>query len=134
MNENMTKDTNGLTTRQHLVITEILGSPSIEEACRRAGVSKGTVYKWLADPTFQAELKRQREAVVEQAFNRLKIGMGRAVEKLLALLEEGQESIQLRAAEALLDHGSKAVEQQDLERRLSALEEQLPKRREMGWR
>ena len=112
-----------LTARQQLAITEILASRSLEEARRRIRASKGTLYGWLKDPIFQAELVRQRRAAVEQAFERLKAGLTQAVDKLLELLRaEGQPGIQLRAAQALLDHGLKAVELQDLARRVEELE------------
>jgi len=135
MNETTAQPSEALTTRQQLAIAEFLGSPSIEEACRRTKVARGTMYKWLADPTFQAELKRQRETLVEQAFNLLKAGMNRAVEKLLGLLEvESQLGIQLRAAQTLLDQGIKVVELQDLEGRLEALEAHLERQGTRGWR
>ena len=85
--------------------------------------SKGTFYGWLKDPVFQTELARQRQAVVEQVFERLKAGLTHAVNKLLELLQtEGQPGIQLRAALGLLDHGLKAVELQDLAQRVEELE------------
>ncbi len=112
-----------LTSRQQLAITEILASRSLEEARRRIRASKGTLYGWLKDPVFQAELTRQRQAVVEQAFERLKAGLTHAVDKLLALLQaEGQPSLQLRAAQTILEHGIKALELRELEQRLEALE------------
>ena len=124
-----------LTPRQQLVIAELLSSPSVEEGCRRAKVAKATVYGWLKDPIFQAELKRQREAVVEQAFNRLKAGMSQAVDKLLELLQaEGQLGIQLRAAQTLVDQGIKAVELQDLESRIEALEQEASNNQGRRWR
>ena len=124
-----------LTPRQQLVIAELLSSPSVEEGCRRAKVAKATVYGWLKNPIFQAELKRQREAVVEQAFNRLKAGMSQAVDKLLALLHaEGQLGIQLRAAQTLVDQGIKAVELQDLESRIEALEQEASNNQGRRWR
>ena len=113
-----------LTSRQQFAITEILASRSLEEARRRIRASKGTFYGWLKEVVFQAELKRQRQAIVDEAVERLKSGLTQAVDKLLELLQtEGQPGIQLRAAQSLLEHGLKAVELQDLENRLEALEQ-----------
>jgi transposase-like protein len=53
-------DQDALTTRQLRVITHLLGASSIEDGCRRARVSKVTVYGWLKDETFRKELKRNR--------------------------------------------------------------------------
>lgn len=126
---------NTLTARQQLTIAQVLAAPSLEEARRRARVSKGTFYGWIKEPAFVAELARQREAVVQQAFDRLKGGMTQAVDKLLELLQaEGQVSIQLRAAQSLLDHGLKAVELQDLAQRVEELERTVANQGSRPWR
>ncbi len=115
-----------LTHQQHLAIAEILSAPNLEEARRHIKVAKGTLYKWLHEPAFQAELKRQREAAVECTFERLKAGLTQAVDKLMELLQtKGSPAIQLRAAQLILDHGIKALELQDLERRLGELERRV---------
>ena len=112
-----------LSPRQMRAIVEILASPSLEEARRRLRAGKDTIYRWMRDPTFQAEMRRQQEAMVEHAFDRLKAGMAQAVDKLMALMASDEDSgIQLRAAQTLLDHGIKIVEIQELESRLKILE------------
>ncbi len=121
---------NTLTSRQRLTIAQVLAAPNLEVARRSAKVSKGTFYGWMKEPAFKAELVRQREVVVQQAFDRLKSGMTQAVDKLFQLLNvEGQPGIHLRAAQTLLDTGFKAVEHQDLERRIEALEAHLDSQR-----
>ena len=111
----------------------LITAPSLEEGCRKARVSKTTVYAWLKEPGFQAELKRLRQALLDEAFDRLKVGMTQAVDKLLSLLEaDGQLGIQLRAAQTLLDQGIKAVELQDLAHRLEELEAHLASQRTRG--
>lgn len=120
------RNPNTLTRRQHAVLPHLVCTASLEEGCRRAGVSKTTIYKWLKNSDFQAELKRLRQALVADALERLKTGLTLAVNKLLELLQaEGQVSIQFRAAHALVDHGLKAVEMQDLEQRIATLEQHL---------
>lgn len=124
-----------LTHRQHLAIAAILASSSLEEARRQLRAGKDTFYsRWLKQPAFQEELKRQRQAVVDAAFNRLKTSMVKAVEKLLDLMQaEGQPSIQLRAAEGILSHGLKAWEQQELEDRIEALEQKVHEKGDRRW-
>ena len=112
-----------LTRRQRAALPHLIASPSLEQGCRNARVSRTTVYEWLKEHDFQAELKRLRQALVDEAFERLKMGLTHAVDKLLELLHtEEQPGIQLRAALGLLDHGLKAVELQDLARRVDELE------------
>ena len=124
-----------LTRRQRAVLPYLIAAPSLEEGCRKARVSKTTVYTWLKEPGFQAELKRLRQAMVDEAFNRLRAGLTQAVDKLLELLQaKGQLGIQLRAAQTLLDHGIKVTELQEQEARIEALEEQVSHRGGNRWR
>ena len=111
-----------LSPRQERAIIEILAAPSLEEARRRVRASKSAFYSWLKDTTFQAELKRQRATMVSEAIERLQAGMGRAVDKLLGLIDSGKESTQFRSALAVIEQGLKVKELEELEERLSALE------------
>ncbi len=124
-----------LTHQQHLAIAEILTASNLEEARRRIKIAKGTLYKWLHDPAFQTELRRQRQAAVDCTFERLKAGLTQAVDKLLELLQaDDLPGIQLRAAQTLLDQGIKAIELQELESRLETLEQEVATHRGHRWR
>ncbi|MDO8643375.1 MAG: hypothetical protein Q7S00_00205 [bacterium] len=113
---------------------EILSSPSLEEARRRLRAGKDTLYGWLRDPVFKAELKRQQEGMVSHAYERLKTGMAQAVDKVIEILHKGEDQgIQLKAAQILLEHGGKVLEFQEMGQRLEVLEEKVfEKNRELG--
>ncbi len=98
-----------LTTRQELAIAAMLSSRSHEEARRRVRAAKGTFYGWLKQPAFQAELARRRTELIETLHENLKDGWvtTQAVEKLRDLMYWGDHAIQLWAAKALLDRGSR---------------------------
>ena len=122
MNDNG-KDTP--TERQLAVIPHLLASPSIEEGCRRAKVAKATVYGWLKEEAFKEELGRQREEVVKGALETLKANTAKATETLVKLLDSHKETIQARAAEDIIEFTQKAIEGEQLEKRITALEERL---------
>jgi len=63
---------------------------SIEEGCKRAGVSKATVYEWLKDDVFRNELKRQRNSIIDSAVDTLKANLAKA-ESLLGCLAISME-------------------------------------------
>jgi DUF1680 family protein len=88
-------------------------------------VSKATVYEWLKDKTFRQELKRQRDAVIERALDSLKANISKATETLLKLLDSEKEGIQVRAAEDIIAFTQKALEHEELEKRIEALEARL---------
>jgi len=118
-------DHKDLTERQRRVIPHLLGAPSVEEGCKRARVSKAAVYEWLKDEIFRQELKRQRDAVIERALDSLKANLSKATETLVKLLDSDKEAIQARAAEDIIEFTQKALEYDELEKRLEALEAKL---------
>ena len=73
-------DPKTLTAKQARVIPYLLGAPSLEEGCKRARVSKVTVYDWLKQENFRQELKRQRDEMIERALNSLKANIAKATE------------------------------------------------------
>jgi hypothetical protein len=111
-----------LTARQLRAIPYLLGAPSVEEGCKRARVSKAAVYEWLKEETFRRELKRQRDAVIERALDSLKGSISKATETLVKLLDSDKEAIQARAAEDIIEFTQKAIETEELEKRIAALE------------
>ena len=122
-------DNGRLTERQQRVIPHLLASPSTEEACRRAKINKTTVYEWLKEETFRQELKRQRDAVIERALDNLKANISKATETLVKLLDSDKEPIQARAAEDIIEFTQKALEHEELEKRIDALEESIKQKK-----
>ena len=119
------KDEERLTDRQRRVIPYLLSSPSTEEACRRARINKTTVYEWLKDEAFRQEHRRQRDAVIERALDSLKANIAKATETLVKHLDSDREHISIRAAESIIEFAQKAIEHEELERRIEVLEARL---------
>lgn len=125
----------GLTERQKQVIPYLVGEPSIEGACRKAKISKETVYRWLREsPSFVHTLEEQREAVLKDALERLKGSAGKAVSTLVALLDSDQETVRERAAGRILDYLLKVKEVESLRARVEALERMFEERRWKGFK
>ena len=123
MNGNGVKET--LSDRQFKVISHLLASSSIEEGCRQAKISKATVYGWLKEETFKDEIRRQREEIVTGALETLKANITKATGVFVGLLDSKNESIRHRAAKDIIDFTQKALEHDELERRIEALEGKL---------
>ena len=92
-------------------------------------VSKAAVYAWLKEETFRQELKRQRDAVIERALDNLKANISKATETLVKLLDSDKEPIQARAAEDIIEFTQKALEHEELEKRIDALEESIKQKK-----
>ena len=118
-------DKKELTPKQKRVIPYLLTAPSVEGGCKRARVSKAAVYEWLKDETFRRELKRQRDAVIERALDSLKANIAKATETLVKHLDSARENISIRAAESIIEFAQQSLENEELERRVEALEARL---------
>src|SRR5437773_7466817 len=118
-------DNEKLSPRQIRVIPYLLVAPSIEEGCKRARISKAAVYEWLKNEAFRQELKRQRAAAIEQALDSLKANLTKATETLVKHMNSERENISIRAAESIIEFAQKALEHEELEQRIEALETRL---------
>jgi hypothetical protein len=114
-----------LTSKQKRALPYLLEARSIEEGCKRASVSKATVYEWLKDDVFRNELKRQRNLIIDSAADTLKANIAKATETLVKHLDSEHENISIRAAESIIEFTQKALEHEELERRIEALEARL---------
>ncbi|MBI2986461.1 MAG: hypothetical protein HYY45_06815 [Deltaproteobacteria bacterium] len=117
-------DNGALTDKQLRVIPFLLEAPSIGEGCKQARVSKATVYGWLKQEAFKAELKRQREEIIKAGIDRLKAGLNKAIDSLLELVGSTNEGVRRMACKDILEFAFKGIEQ-DLEKRLEAAERAL---------
>ena len=111
-----------LSRKQEQSIGALLTEPTIFAAAAAVGIGEATLRRWMKRVDFTTEYRAARRQVVEQATARLQQASGGAVDTLVKSLEASSESVQLRAAMAILADATSAVELLDLEERLSALE------------
>jgi hypothetical protein len=91
-----------LTARQQSALPELAGARSIQEAAGRSGIGRSTIYRWLQNPAFAAELRMWQQEVMEGARLKLTNHMMHAVDVLGGLLESENESIRRQAARDIL--------------------------------
>ena len=111
-----------LTSRKLRAISCILENNSIEDAAKKAGVSRSTLYNWLNDSQFKTRLERERRAVFEEGLNALKTATSKAAKTLIELLNCRDRNTRRLAAKEIINLAIKAVEIRELEERISALE------------
>ena len=123
-----------LNPKQQKALAGLLTSPTIGTAASVADVHPRTIKRWLAeDELFVEEYRSLRQAAVDNAVAQLQAGMSEAVETLRENLDAGNPSVQVRAAVSLLELAFKAIQQQDVEARLKALEEAASEERTSSW-
>jgi len=90
-----------------------------------AGVGARTLLRWLKLPEFQNAYRQARREAFGQAIARLQQGSAAAATTLLKVMLDAAtpHSTRVRAAESVLTHAAKAIEIEDIEARLAALEQ-----------
>lgn len=100
------------------------------EVAKQCGVHECTVRRWLKRPDVQAQVEAARRDLVSQTVGRLSDSTTQAVQTLRQLLSaDTPPATRLGAARAILEMAAKWRESEELERRLTALEEIIETRR-----
>ena len=116
----------GLSRKAEEAIAALLTAATIEEAAQQAGVGFRTLHRWIREnAAFQHAYQRARKEVVHQAQAQIQKATGKAVATLIAVMDDplAQPSSRVAAAKAILEMAVKAIELDDLEARILALEQ-----------
>jgi hypothetical protein len=100
---------------------------SLQAAAAASGINEKTLRRWLReDAAFQMAYRDARRQVVQQAIVQVQQTTGDAVETLRTVMQdpEAPASARVSAARVVLDTAIKAIELEDLEQRIVALETQ----------
>jgi hypothetical protein len=106
-------------------VAALLIQKNQEEAARAAGISIATLLRWQKVPEFQKAYREARRAAHNQSIARLQHATSAAVTTLLKVMVDpnAPASTKVRAADSVLDHSAKAIELEDIDARLVALEQ-----------
>lgn len=106
------------------VIAALAAGLTIRETAQQTGVSEGTIYRWRRKPDFTKAVESARSELISNTVGRLSDSATAAVAVLRRLLsEDTPPSVRLGAARAILEMASRYRESEELERRLTVLEE-----------
>ena len=106
-------------------VAALLTQPNIDTAARSVGISPNTLLNWMKVPEFDAAYRAAKRAAYGQAIARLQQAMPLAVQTMLKVLVDPATpaSVRVRAAEVIANHSHKAIEIEDVEAHVTALEE-----------
>jgi transposase-like protein len=110
--------------KKEAAIVALLTQRNIDEAARAINVATNTLLKWMKLPEFQAAYLEARRAAHGQSIARLQQATSAAVSTLLKVMVDAATpaSTKVRAADSVLNHSAKAIEIEDIEVRMVALE------------
>lgn len=111
--------------RKEAAILALLTTRGIEEAAKAANVPARTLYRWMKDPVFDAAYRRAKRMAFGQAIARLQQGTAAAATTMLKLMVDPAvpASTRLRAADCIFTHAKSAIEIEEVESRVAALEQ-----------
>jgi hypothetical protein len=113
-------------------IAALLTTDTICAAAEQAGVSERTLLRWLQDDDFQRAYREARRQAVQHAIVRVQRCTREAVDALAEIMTnpEASASARVSAARSVLQLAMQAVQIEDLEARIAALERELVRRKE----
>ena len=96
---------------------------TVRSAAEQAGISEATAFRRLRDADFVGELNRVRGELWNAALGKLTEASSRAVDRLAALIDEGDtDAVRLSASVKLLELGTKLRDSVEFAQRLERLE------------
>jgi thioredoxin-like negative regulator of GroEL len=120
----MTGHVKKLSRKKEDAIVALLSQRSVEDAARSASIPSRTLYRWLKEPEFKAACREARRDSFGQASARLQQMSTAAASVLGKIMADpnAPAASRVRAALAIFEQAAKAIEIEDLEARLAALE------------
>ncbi len=115
-----------LTFRQQAALTVIAATPTVAQAARQSGIGESTLYRWLEDADFRAELVRLREESANLARQELQGLMLRSVSVIAEAMDDPDKAIRLRAARYAMSFAARIGEVEKLRKEIQELEAALP--------
>ena len=110
--------------KQEAAIAALLSQRNVDEAARVVGVDPKTLLRWLKLPEFQVPYRQARREAFSQSIARLQQGCSAAATTLLKIMVDpnAPASTRVRAAECVMNHATKGMEIEDIEARVTELE------------
>ena len=107
------------------VIAALLGNPTLAATAESLGISTTTLWRIMKHPGFQADYRDARRQVVSQAIAQVQQCTGQAVETLRGVIGDAGAPVWARifASKAVLELAIKAMDFEDFDARLAALEQ-----------
>lgn len=105
-----------LNKEHHKAIELLVNGSRPVDVAKEIGKSRSTIYAWMEDKEFKAELDKQRKKISDTALNKVRYKVGNYLESIEAIANTSDnESIKLQAYGMLLDRAlGKATSKQDI--------------------
>lgn len=115
--------------KKEIALGALLSESTICAAAKVAGISEATLWRWLKEEEFAEAYRELKREAVGQAITRLQQISCQAVEvlKKVMLNIKSPATVRVSAAKSILEMAIKAVEIEDISKRVEDLEKNLLK-------
>jgi hypothetical protein len=120
----MAGNVRNLKPKQEEAIIALMSHQGIEDTARAIKIAPRTLYRWLKELDFKAAYLQARRDNYEQGMARLQKNTGAAISILFKVMADPATppAVKVRAVECVLNHSAKAIEIEDIDARVAALE------------
>ena len=110
--------------KKEAAIAALLTARNTEEAARSIGIGPATLRRWQKEPEFDAAFREAQRLSYKQSIARMHQACSAAVSVLHKVMVDPATppATKVRAADSVLNHTAKAIEIEDIEARVAALE------------
>lgn len=115
------------TANREKALSALLESATITDAAKKCGLNEKTLRRYLDDAEFQTEFRAARRTVFEQNIVRLQSLHAGAVDTLERNLNCENPSVEVRAAQIIIEGSRKDFETLDILERLEKIEDEHSK-------
>ena len=111
--------------KREAAVAALLTQRTAEDAARSIGIGPATLRRWQKEPEFDAAFRAAKLTAYRQTIARMHQLSGTAVSTLgkVMLDPTTPPATKVRAADSILNHTAKAIEIEDLDARVKALED-----------
>lgn len=106
-----------------LAIAALVQGSTMAAAAQAAGISDATLYRWTKQEDFRMEYALAKARATQLPLEKMRDAYERAIEKLVEMMNVGEDYMQLNAARTLMDASRRGPEIALMEGRLRVLEE-----------
>ena len=119
------QESEGLTPRQLRYLSALLTTPRLDDAAKKAGVSVRQAREWRNRPAFRDALREARAGLLQDTTTAATGAMLEAVAVMWDMMGNADTppSVRLAAARSLAELGPRLIEANDVNERLTRLEE-----------
>ena len=124
-----------MTQKQIAFLQAMLEESTVLKASERAGISRSTAYKYLADENFTKELNKRRNEAITDTVRYLQGKLGLCSEELIKIIEDelSAPQVKINAINAVFANCKALTDTGEVLERMQRIEEMMEARDNEEW-